>query len=54
MEEENINEEEETKEVPSFKEKHLKCSRCASTNCYTLVDGTQICRKCSFREKKEI
>ena len=45
---------EEGKEEKSFKKTHLKCSRCGSTNCYTNKDKTQICRKCGFREIKEI
>jgi len=54
MEEENINKEEKKEVQKTFKKEHLKCSRCGSTNCYTLKDNTQICRKCGFREKKEI
>lgn len=31
----------------------FRCSNCNSAQTYVLKNGTRVCRKCSFRDKKE-
>jgi transposase len=31
-----------------------RCSNCGSLMTYSLVDGTLVCRKCSFKEKRQV
>jgi len=33
--------------------KKLRCKECGSAEIYTLADGTRVCKRCGFREKKE-
>ena len=48
--EEEENAQEEAVDFKAYKKEHLRCSKCGSTNCYSLRDGVRVCRKCSFRE----
>jgi len=33
--------------------KELRCEECGSAEVYTLADGTRVCKRCGFREKKK-